>query len=276
MSCLSNNYSGPNPTRDWSRFSGLCLNIPTTELSSIVIDGFAFDLAVFKKGYVLKHTNNLVNFTKNQKYYKIATGKWVGKKGWASQTQSYTNPNVNDQKVNNATNVDISGRNSASTNLPVTCNANPSLATNNSLPPSIGGQNTNSQSPVIPPPPPVTPSGNQNGFVIPKIVPDKTKTPKVISNGGTLSCNIKENVCTGEIIKNKHTLICVPTSSSDVPGPIEYLCYSNNFPSLYPPTRYVYLAGSSKWPEGYKFTGQNKPLKTQPSVPQINNIIINN
>lgn len=47
---------------------------------------------------------------------------------------------------------------------------------------------------------------------------------------------------------------CVPTSASDVPGPVINLCYNSDiFPTYYPRQRYIMTNSGNKFPTGYKF-----------------------
>ena len=89
----SANYSGPNPTRTWSRLDTMC-NIKTytnTELNE-------------NKKKQLSYINNLWNLTKQQKYSGIVRGVGPnGNKVWATQGMSYTNPNTFNLPVSNNT-----------------------------------------------------------------------------------------------------------------------------------------------------------------------------
>ena len=78
------NYSGPNPTRTWTRAELLCSNnkYTTAELNA-------------NKKKQLSYINNSANLTKQQKYSRIVRGFGpYANKVWATQGISYTNPNV--------------------------------------------------------------------------------------------------------------------------------------------------------------------------------------
>ena len=73
-----------------------------------------------------------------------------------------------------------------------------------------------------------------------------------IKDGGILVCNKTVNPCSNEVIQTTYQSNCAPTSASDVPGPIIYLCYNNGFPTYYPKTRYIMNNSTNKWPVNYK------------------------
>lgn len=80
-----------------------------------------------------------------------------------------------------------------------------------------------------------------------------TITP-VYADGGTLVFNVVEDPCTGNTITCPKQNYCNPTSASDVPGPIMYLCYrtGNNYPSYYPRVRRTMTSSGTSWPYGGK------------------------
>ena len=76
---------------------------------------------------------------------------------------------------------------------------------------------------------------------------------KIILDGGNLICNTTVNPCSGEIIKRTQSQrLCNPTSSSDVPGPIQELCWNDGYPTWYPKQRYIMTNSENKFPQGYK------------------------
>lgn len=77
----------------------------------------------------------------------------------------------------------------------------------------------------------------------------------VIADGGTLLCNVQENACTGQIISAQPAAAatCNPTSDSDVPGPVQYLCWQSGTQTWYPKTRTTMNNSGDKWPIGSKF-----------------------
>jgi hypothetical protein len=80
-----------------------------------------------------------------------------------------------------------------------------------------------------------------------------TITP-VYADGGSLIFNVVEDPCTGNTITCPEQNYCNPTSASDVPGPIMYLCYKtgNNYPTYYPRVRRIMTSSGTKWPYGGK------------------------
>lgn len=79
MSCLGVNYN-PNPPNVWSRVRTTC---DITDQDNMQM-----------KANVLRYKNNSSNLTKQQRYAQIAKGYSTYKKTWATQTQTYTNPNL--------------------------------------------------------------------------------------------------------------------------------------------------------------------------------------
>ena len=73
-----------------------------------------------------------------------------------------------------------------------------------------------------------------------------------IKEGGNLICNQVVNPCTGEVIKTTHNINCYSTSDSDVPGPLEELCWNNRIQTWYPRQNLTMNNSLDKWPEGYK------------------------
>jgi len=271
MPYLGSDYN-PKPPREWYRFENQCAysNAPIQ-----IQNGQAYLLDVLKKGNVLQYKNNSSNITKQQRYAQIARGMWTNRTTtWASQTQSYTNPNtgslkrVGYNKINTKNPIavlNLTGRgenivNNAvffllqDTDAPLTCPSNV-INTYYSLPTNDGGSGT-----IGPDPPPVVPPlykppikvGGVDPVMPPIYTVNTTPDANVIPDGGTLICNISENICTGEIYSITKNQNCFPTTDSDVPGPIMYLCYTDGLPTYYPRVRRTYATSGSKWPQGAK------------------------
>jgi len=269
MSCLGPEYN-PNPTRLWSRFENNCVFQTGDGISPVeqiyipllrryvTVESLHFQLAVLKKGNVLQYKKNSSNITKKQKYSQIARGNWTNRTTtWATQTETYTNPNTNMLQRINYSNITSTGIPTTDpiTRCPIsTLNKNvsfmppptPTLNLNN----GNNGNNGNKKghSPILPPPQVI--SSNQNSNTqnivilipspIPPTIPVITTPNIIIPDGGTLLCNTTENICTGEITVKISPIQCVPTSSSDVPGPIMGLCYDDSLPTYYPKTSHSY------------------------------------
>jgi len=208
MSC----YYFPVPTRAWSRVQAPCTSdrsdasevyIPILK-KTVPIGELYQELAMINKGNVLQYKQNSSNLTKKQRYAQIAKGLWVNRTTtYATQTETYSNPNTRSLKRVNYTNITTNG---TPTNLPITC----------------------------------TPPTNPDSIVV---VPD----------GGVLICNVAENICTGEVLSRTTQSFCAPTSASDVPGPVQTLCYNSGlFPTYYPKSVVVKRArDGNKFPQGY-------------------------
>lgn len=106
-------YYNPIPPRVWSRVQNNCTNPvdttynsffqPLTGLTLSRADAYIKDKQLYK-GNILQYRNNNSNITKNQKYSQIAKGLWCHrKKVYATQTQTYSNPNAFGLKRINAT-----------------------------------------------------------------------------------------------------------------------------------------------------------------------------
>ena len=248
-------YYLPQPPRAWSRVQNSCSLITGTEniynTSYIVFDE---KLAMLNKGNVLQYKANSGNLTKAQRYSKIATGQWVNRNTtWATQsTRGYTNPNTTSLKRSGNINIaidPITGAIIGPTLEPPTC---PQIIVpiNEGLP-SNGGGGSDINDPDIPPP--VPPSSGSNVF--PPIVPITPIEPIVIQDGGTLICSVQENICTGETKASLSQQLCHPTTASDVPGPIQELCWNDGTQTWYPRQRYIMTNSTNKWPVNAELAG---------------------
>lgn len=241
MSCF-NNYL-PQQSRDWSRVQNTCVQLSISEVNKI---------AMLNKGNVLQYKANSGNLTKAQKYSKIAKGQWINRNtSWATQSaRGYTNPNTTSLKrtgniVNIAINP-ITGTVIGPTLKPLTC-PQPFIPINENFPANI--ENGSDTTPDIPPPVNPTPGSN----VTPNIIPVTPAEPIVIQDGGELICSVQENVCTKNTTSTISQKICNPTTDSDVPGPIQDLCWNNGTQTWYPRQRYIMTNSGNKFPYNYKF-----------------------
>jgi len=98
MSCFGPCYN-PVPTREWSRFQNTCSFNNSATISPLT----ALEIATNNKGNILQYKKNSSNLTKRQIYTQIAKGKWTNRTTtWATQSDTYTNPNTNGlTQVNN-------------------------------------------------------------------------------------------------------------------------------------------------------------------------------
>lgn len=249
-------YYLPVPPRAWSRVQGRCIyadpNYGEQEYIYIpILSKFIplaqvpHELAVLYKGNILQYKKNSSNITKQQRYSQIAKGMWTNRNTtYATQGVSYSNPNTKSlMRVNYAT-VTLNGQ---PVNGPVTCESINGQPVYKILPTNPG---SNIPKPPLPPPP----SPNKVPVPIPNNVPVTTPAPVVIADGGNLICTITENICTGEILASTSVNYCVPTTASDIPGPIQYLCYNDGFLPTYYPRQNLTQVGTNgdKFPEGYK------------------------
>jgi hypothetical protein len=258
MSCFDPNYN-PNPTRTWFRVDNQC-QIPSTSDGRVYIQALkiyvpieevSYYIQLLRKGNILQYKNNSSNLTKNQKYSQIAKGKWNQRKTtYASQTDSYTNPNTTCMQRINYRNITTDG---TETNDPITCPpSNPNGRGGQIIPFLIPTANTPTDAIIQPPkvipdpiqiPPRIAPVTNDS--VLPNILPILPIVPPapiVIPSGGSLVCNTYEDICTGEVITKPRSDNCYLTSCSDVPGPLAYLCYDDSQPTYYPRERRTYTS----------------------------------
>ena len=77
-------FGGPFPIRNWARDPGTVCN------------GTSLSRAIERKKEVLEYKGNSAKLTKKQLFARVVKGYGSSrKKSWATQTQTYTNPNVN-------------------------------------------------------------------------------------------------------------------------------------------------------------------------------------
>ena len=231
----------PQPPRVWYRVQN-----PFIELSPLEAD----KIAMLNKGNVLQYKANSSNLTKAQKYSNIAKGL-NNNTTWATQsTRGYTNPNTTSLKrTGNVVNIEIissTGDVIGPTLEPLTC-PKPIITINENLPFNNGtGGGINPDIPL-----PVNPTPGSNVF--PNIIPVIPAEPVVIQDGGVLICSVQENVCTGETKSTLSQKLCNPTTDSNVPGPIQELCWNDGTQTWYPRQRYIMTNSGNKFPYNYKF-----------------------
>jgi hypothetical protein len=231
----------PQPPRVWYRVQN-----PFIELSPLEAD----KIAMLNKGNVLQYKANSSNLTKAQKYSNIAKGL-NNNTTWATQsTRGYTNPNTTSLKrTGNVVNIEISSSTGdviGPTLEPLTC-PKPIITINENLPFNNGtGGGINPDIPL-----PVNPTPGSNVF--PNIIPVIPAEPVVIQDGGVLICSVQENVCTGETKSTLSQKLCNPTTDSNVPGPIQELCWNDGTQTWYPRQRYIMTNSGNKFPYNYKF-----------------------
>lgn len=267
MACYNSNCYLPQPPRAWSRVQNSCslttdadnngfVTFPYTN-NVVPVSALGEKLAMLNKGNVLQYKANSSNLTAAQRYSKIAKGQWVNRNTtWATQTErGYTNPNTTSLKRSgNIVNIaldPITGAIIGPTNAPPTC-PQQIISSYIGLPSNISG----SYEPEIPPPVEPTPASE----TFPPIIPDTPIEPLVIQDGGSLICSVQENICTGEITRSVSQQLCNPTTASDVPGPIQELCWNDGTPTWYPHSRYIMTNSTNKWPVNAKLVSAVKPL----------------
>jgi len=266
---LGPGYS-PNPTRVWSRVQSACSYQPTSVADMVYIpflkktipcNQVAEAYQIYYKGNILQYKKNSQDLTKQLRYSKIAKGEWTNRNTtWASQSQTFTEPNTNSLKRVNYTHILAST--GQETNLPLTCSIPVTGVTPATLPvPAIpSGQGNNSTlppfgAPVNPYPPNTLPFNPYNV--------NADTAPVVIANGGSLICNTVENICTGQILSQTSQNFCNLTSASDVPGPERLLCFNSGLQTWYPRQRFTMSSSGNKFPTNYPL------LKSANEIPSV-------
>jgi len=96
--------------------------------------------------------------------------------------------------------------------------------------------------------------------------------PIVIQDFGNLVCGTRENLCTGEIITSIKLDNCHPTTDSNVPGPIQDLCWNDGNPTWYPRQQYVMTNSTNKWPVNATLASAVRPATPILSISVNNNV----
>ena len=88
----------PNPPRVWSRVQNSCSVIAYKNDDPGANTNFAqadYERQMLLKGNILQYKKNSSSLTKKQRYTQIAKGMWTNRtKTWATQSDTYTNPNM--------------------------------------------------------------------------------------------------------------------------------------------------------------------------------------
>ena len=109
----------PKPTRVWSRVQHpftFTLDVsynsvfsPLTGKTTSLFEADYYNKLLYK-GNILQYKKNTSNLTKSQRYSQICKGMWTNRtKSYATQTQTYTNPNTSNLKQVNFINVPTNG-----------------------------------------------------------------------------------------------------------------------------------------------------------------------
>jgi len=251
MSCLGTNYL-PNPPHTWYRVQNSMCTTPTGDIDLnqlvrspltgkyIPLKLLDYDLSMLKKGNILQYKINSSNLSQTQRYSKIAQGKWTNRNTtWATQSQTYSNPNTNSLKRVNGQTVTLDG---VLSDLGVSCPNNSSSILVNSALPSIGTSSTTSTTvinPVLPKLPTIAERTTDGVTTIPLVSNSSTTPTTVVQDFGSLLCNVTEDICTGLTSSQPANEFCNPSSESDVPGNVEKLCWNDGLQTWYPRQRYT-------------------------------------
>jgi hypothetical protein len=125
---MSSIQYNPNPTRVWSRVQNACSVIAYTNNDPAANSNFAradYERQMLLKGNILQYKKNSSNLTKKQRYTQIAKGMWTNRtKTWATQSDTYTNPNMTSLLRVNFTILDPSNNTFSNPTNPYGCPTN--------------------------------------------------------------------------------------------------------------------------------------------------------
>uniref|UniRef100_A0A6C0CVF2 Uncharacterized protein n=1 Tax=viral metagenome TaxID=1070528 RepID=A0A6C0CVF2_9ZZZZ len=212
MSCLGKNYN-PFPTKEWYRFENQCV-YNTQSLGSVLQNKkLAEEISVLNKGNILQYKKNSSNLTKKQVYAQIARGMWTNRTtSWATQSQTYTNPNTKSLKRVNYTEIIVN---------PVTASGNVITADG-----------------IICPATNLTPDLDAT-----IVIPDGGS---LICNITENQCTGQVYKVTQKNNCNPLSASDVPGPTTAA------LCYNSALPTYYPKVKRTYGTAGDKWPQGAK------------------------
>jgi hypothetical protein len=173
----------------------------------------AYENAVLYKGNILQYKNNSAGLTKKQIYAQIARGMWTNRTtSWATQTQTYTNPNTKSLKRVNYTEIVIN---------PVTAGGNVIRAD------GVFCEATD-----------LTPDLNAT-----IVIPDGGN---LVCNVTENQCTGQVYKVTQNNNCNPISASDVPGPTTAA------LCYNSALPTYYPRVKRTYGTSGDKWPQGAK------------------------
>jgi hypothetical protein len=202
----------PTPTREWSRVQNPCTYTDLNTPYNVNEDVINIERKYYKAN-ILQYKANSCNFTKQQKYSQLAKGLGPArKKSYATQSQTYSNPNVTGLlRVNYV-------------ELP--------------FPNTLTGRPNNISGPYQ------YNVANPNGCNNVSLQDGGNLVCGIYANPCTNEIIRKANKSDGDI--------CNPSYFSDVPGKPVSLCWKNSLQTWTPKKRYYMSSGGTKFPQGYK------------------------
>jgi hypothetical protein len=124
----------PNPARVWSRVQNQCTYDISSNYSSVYVplnkqsmtlSQYDYEKKMLVKGNILQYKKNSSNLTKNQRYTQIAKGLWTNRtKTWATQSDTYSNPNTTSLLRVNYSILDLSNNTFSTSSNPFGCPTN--------------------------------------------------------------------------------------------------------------------------------------------------------
>lgn len=183
MSCLGRNYL-PNPPRTWSR---------TEKVESVM---------PVKQNVLQYRGGNTMS--KKQMFAQIAKGMWLNNKSYATQTETYTNNNINNFESITATKINSSGQQVPSDTPLSKCSSNAPPPPPPAAIPVPPPQSTTSAAQTIPPPT-TTPEDQKKPTDVPLSEGgggSSSSQQTIISENTVLALGVITNPCTGELLKS--------------------------------------------------------------------------
>jgi hypothetical protein len=216
----------PVPPRAWSRVQNICsTNNDTSGLVYLPLENRYIPLGEAEYLASIQYKGNILQYKKNSSNLtKSQRYSQIAKGMWTNRTKTWATQSQTYSNPNTTSLLRVGTISYPSNNL-------------------TPGQPLNPAGPYAEPP--------STTFNCPN---------ETYKDGGNLVCNVSVNPCTGEVTQVSTVPNCAPTSDSDVPGPITFLCWNNRQQTYYPKTRRAMNNSTNKWPINYKaFTSAVTP-----------------
>jgi len=157
----------------------------------------AEELAMAEKIFILK--NGKTRLTSNQVYSQVVQGLWTNpKKGYASQTDTYTEPNTNVLKRNNYSFLNLNTGQQTATKpdngIIVPCIKPTPAKPQPKLPANAGSGSSGNNKHTLPPPTPPS-SKTVSKTTLPKLLPVAPVQSLLLPVNGRLNCAVIESIC---------------------------------------------------------------------------------
>ena len=157
----------------------------------------AEEVAMAEKKFILR--NSYTRLTNNQIYSQVVQGLWTNpKKGYASQTDTYTEPNTNVLKRTNYSFLNLNTGQQSSVKpdngIIIPCIQPKPAKPQPKLPANTSSGSSGNNKHTLPPPNPI-PSSTVPKTTLPKILPVAPVQSLVIPVNGRLNCAVTQSIC---------------------------------------------------------------------------------